>query len=470
VYDGRPWVACGSKALLAATVLVAAGAAASEHGAQTMDDAFAPQPYVRLQHPEWSRDAAIYQVNTRQFTPEGTLAAARAQLPRLAALGVRIVWLMPVQPIGEKNRKGPLGSPYSVRDYTAVNPEYGDLEDFRAFVAAAHELGLYVILDWVANHAAWDNPLVEQHPEWFAHDPAGRMHAPVWTDWSDVVQFDWAQPGLWRHMADAMAWWVRETGIDGFRCDVAGFVPLGFWNGVRAELERIKPVFLLAEWKTRDLHARAFDASYSWDWYDTLRRIAQGEADVSAMAGYHYDEENAWPLDAMRMLFVSNHDKNAWEGTQFEAFGPALEAAIALSVASRGIPLIYNGQEAGNPKRLAFFERDPITWREHPLGDLYRRLFALKQENRALWNGAWGAPMEQVPNDSPRQVLSFLREKGPDRVFGVFNLSGQAVTVAFEGGRHAGAYRDFASGEAVTLAEGRALDLPPWSYRLFTRH
>jgi glycosidase len=444
--------------------------AAAPAGTEAMETPFEPAPYVTLQHPEWSRDAAIYQVNTRQFTPEGTLAAARAQLPRLAALGVRIVWLMPVQPIGEKNRKGTLGSPYSVRDYTAVNPEFGDLDDFKAFVAAAHELGLYVILDWVANHTAWDNPLVERHPEWFSRDHAGRLHPPVWTDWSDVVQLDYRQPGLWRHMADAMRWWVAETGIDGFRCDVAGFVPVGFWNGVRAELERIKPVFLLAEWKTRDLHARAFDASYAWDWYDTVRRIAQGEAGVSALAGYHYDEENAWPLDAMRMLFVSNHDKNAWEGTQFEAFGAALESAVVLSVASRGIPLIYNGQEAGNPKRLAFFERDPIEWREHPVGDLYRRLFALKSANRALWNGAWGAPMERVPNSAPERVFSFVRTNGEHRVFGVFNLSDSPVTARFAEDRYAGAWRDFASGEERVLEPGLELQLPAWSYRLFTHN
>ena len=455
---------------LAALALIAVGAVADTRGAETMDTQFTPSPYVELAHPEWSRDATIYQVNTRQFTPEGTLAAAQAELPRLRDLGVRIVWLMPVQPIGEKNRKGTLGSPYSVRDYRAVNPEFGDLDDFKRFVAAAHELGLYVILDWVANHAAWDNPLTGQHPDWFSRDAAGELHPPVWTDWSDVVQFDWSQPGLWRYMADAMAWWVRETGIDGFRCDVAGFVPLPFWNGLRAELERIKPVFLLAEWKTRDLHARAFDASYSWDWYDTLRRIAQGEADVSALAGYHYDDENAWPADAMRMLFVSNHDKNAWEGTQFEAFGPALESAIVLSVASRGIPLLYNGQEAGNTKRLAFFERDPIEWREHPVGELYRRLFTLKRANRALWNGGWGAPMEQVANSAPDRVLSFYRERDGDAVFGVFNLSAENLSVAFDGRRFAGDWRDFESGDETMLAPGLELKLPAWSWRLFMRN
>jgi len=453
-----------------ALALLTASACAVNDGVQTMDPAFEPAPYVELRHPEWSRDATLYQINTRQFTPEGTLAAAQAQLPRLQALGVRILWLMPVQPIGERHRKGSLGSPYAVRDYRAVNPEFGDLEDFRRFVDAAHELGMYVILDWVANHTAWDNPLTAQRPEWYARDPAGRMHPPVWTDWDDVVQLDWDQAGLWRYMADAMEWWVAETGIDGFRCDVAGFVPVPFWNGVRARLERIRPVFLLAEWKTRDLHARAFDATYSWDWYDTLRRIAQGQAGVDTLVGYHYDDENSWPADAMRMLFVSNHDKNAWNGTQFEAFGPALESAIVLSVASRGIPLIYNGQEAGNPKRLAFFERDPIAWRDHPVGALYRRLVALKQANRALWNGGWGAPMEQVMNSAPDRVFSFVRRRDGHGVFGAFNLSAEPVRARFDGERYAGAWRDFAGDAEVTLEPGLELDLPAWSWRLFTRN
>ena len=457
------------RAFLFSLALVAAPATApGDDGGSAMETRFEAGPYVRLTHPDWSRDAAIYQVNVRQFTPEGTLRAAREQLPRLRDLGVRIVWLMPIQPIGEKNRKGSLGSPYAVKDYYGVNPEFGNLEDFRAFVTTAHEPGLYVIIDWVANHTAWDNPLVGQHPEWFSRDRQGRMHPPVWTDWSDVVQLDWRQAGLWDYMADAMAWWVRELGVDGFRCDVAGFVPVAFWNGLRTELEGIKPVFLLAEWKTRDLHARAFDATYSWDWYETVSRIAHGEADVTALHGYHYDEENAWPLDAMRMLFVSNHDKNAWEGTQFEAFGPALESAIALSVVSRGIPLIYNGQEAGNPRRLEFFEKDPIDWRAHRLGDLYHRLFALKRANRALWNGAWGAPMEAITNDAPSRVFSFLRSKGENHMFGAFNLSGEPVTVRFGGGLPAGRYRDFESNAEAVLEPQPVLEMAPWSYRVLT--
>ena len=425
--------------------------------------------YVKLQHPEWSRDAVIYQVNTRQFTPEGTFDAARKELPRLKALGVDILWLMPIHPIGEKNRKGLLGSPYAVRDYYAVNPEFGDLDGLRRFVDAAHAEGFRVILDWVANHTAWDNPLVEQHPEWYSRDWRGQLHSPTWTDWSDVIQLDFSQPGLRRYMADVMAWWVREVGIDGFRCDVAGFVPLDFWDALRSELDAIRPVFMLAEWDERDLVARAFDATYDWGLYDTLVRVAQGRADVGALVGHVYNVSNAWPRDGMRLTFTSNHDKNAWEGSAPEAFGPALEAAIALSFVSQGIPMIYNGQEAGNSRRLAFFEKDPVEWRDDPAADLFRRLIALKKGHSALWNGGWGAPMVPVVHDSPSTVLAFVRFDEESSVFAAFNLSAEPQRVQFQAVPRPGRYEEFTTGEAADLADGLALDLAPWSYRIFSR-
>lgn len=257
--------------------------------------------------------------------------------------------------------------------------------------------------------------------------------------------------------------------MDGFRCDVAGFVPVDFWNHVRHELETIRPVFMLAEWETRDLHARAFDMTYAWSWYETVHRIAKGEADAGALGIYHYTDENSWPHDAMRMLFVSNHDKNSWEGTQFEAFGDALENAIVLSVVSKGMPLIYNGQEAGNPKRLEFFDRDPVEWREHPIGELYRRLIVLKKNNTVLWNGRWGAPMIQVANSLPRSVFSFVRANDRNKVFAAFNFSGQPATVSFSGTLHHGSYRDFSSGESFSLNEGSLLEMPAWSYRVLSK-
>jgi glycosidase len=248
-------------------------------------DPYAPHPYVELSHPDWSRNAVIYQINTRQFTPEGTFRAARAELPRLKELGVDILWLMPVHEIGVQNRKGTLGSPYSVRDYYSVNPEFGTMEDLRAFVDEGHAQGMHVILDWVANHTAWDNPLVTEHPDWYDRDWKGEYHPTPWWDWSDIIDLDYDQPGLRRYMTEAMVYWVREAGIDGFRADVAGYVPLDFWENVRRELDAIKPVFMLAEWDQRDVHARAFDATYAWGWNNALHDVTMGRADDGALFG-----------------------------------------------------------------------------------------------------------------------------------------------------------------------------------------
>ncbi|TGO04407.1 alpha-amylase family glycosyl hydrolase [Serinibacter arcticus] len=420
-------------------------------------------------HPAWSRDAVIYQVNTRQFTPEGTLAAARDQLPRLAGLGARIVWLMPIHEIGEVNRKGSLGSPYAVKDYYSVSSELGTLADLRAFVDDAHELGLKVILDWVANHTAWDNPLATERPELYSRSWDGELTPTPWWDWDDIIDLDYSAPGMREYMRDAMVHWVREADVDGFRCDVAGFVPTDFWEDVRDALEQIKPVFMLAEWESRELHEKAFDMTYAWSWNSTMHEIAHGKADVEALRVYYAWNDRAYPREAIRMLFVSNHDKNSWEGTEFEQFGEALEAAVVLSVVSDGMPLIYNGQEAGNERRLEFFERDPITWREHPMGELYRRLFALKRETRALHNGAWGAPMIEVRTSDPNQVLAFVRDSGQDAVLAVVNLSAVAREVELRRGPVAGTWRDLATGEELDVAPGTTLTLAAWGWRVLTR-
>lgn len=455
--------------VLAATV---AGVAHAEEPTTRMADdleRYRPAPYVRVQHPEWSRNAVLYELNLRQFTAEGTLAAAERQLPRIKALGADIVWLMPIHPIGAKNRKGSLGSPYAVRDYRAVNPDYGTLEDLKRFVARAHELGLHVILDWVANHTSWDNPLVAQHPDWYERNWKGEYHPTSWNDWSDIIELDYSQPGLRKYMTEALKFWVTEAGVDGFRCDVAAFVPLDFWNNVRRELDAIRPVFMLAEWEATDLHADAFDATYAWGWYTAAVEATTGGKGVAPLRGYYSTQDNTYPREAMRMTFVSNHDKNAWDGTEFEQFGPGLEAAMALSVVGEGMPLIYGGQEAGNPKRLAFFERDPIQWREHPNGELYRRLFALKKANSALWNAQWGGRMIDVPNSEPAKVLSFVRANDRDKVFAAFNFSPAPVRVSFKETLFEGRYKDFATDETVTLERGPTLDLPAWGYRVYTR-
>ncbi|MDB6165918.1 MAG: amyA [Lacunisphaera sp.] len=448
--------------LLSAQVAVAQATAAP--------DPYQPAPYVKLKHPEWSKNATIYQLNTRQFTADGTFRAAEKELPRLKALNVDIIWLMPVHPIGEKNRKGPLGSPYSVKDYLGVNPEFGTLEDLKHFVAAAHGLGLHVILDWVANHTAWDNPLAARHPDWYQKDWKGAFRPTPWFDWTDIIDLDYSSPGLRKYMTDALKYWVKEADIDGYRCDVAGFVPVDFWNNARRELDAIKPVFMLAEWETRDLHAEAFDMTYAWSWYDALVNIGKGKADVGALAGYYSWNEGFYPRDIMRMNFTSNHDKNSWEGTGPEQMGEALAPATVLSVVGEGLPLLYNSQEDGETKRLKFFEKDPIEWRGHPDAELYRKLFALKHANTALWNAHWGTRMIQVVNTAPAAVLSFVRQNDRDKVFAVINFSKEAKTVKFgEPGLYEGTYTDYFSGEKLKLGATAQLTLAPWSWRIFVR-
>ena len=430
---------------------------------------YQPVPYVRLTHPDWTKNATLYELNTRQFSPEGTFRAAERELPRLRDLNVSIIWLMPIHEIGAKNRKGLLGSPYAVRDYYSVNPEFGSLDDLKHFVATAHALGLHVIIDWVGNHTAWDNVLVSSHPDWYERDWKGNFCPTPWWDWSDIIDLDYTKPGLRKYMTDAMKYWVREVDIDGFRCDAAGFIPLDFWNNARKELDAIKPVFMLAEWETRDLHAEAFDATYAWSWFDAVRSVESGKSDIGTLFTYYSWNERSFPKDSMRMTFVTNHDKNSWEGTEFEMFGPGLDAAIALSVVGDGIPLLYNGQEAGNTRRLKFFERDPILWGKSPYAGLYRTLFALKRKNTALWNGHWGATMVSVPNDAKDPVLSFVRQNASDKVFAVFNLSGNPQRVGLKDTLYVGTYTDALSGEPVTLGEGAELALPPWAFRLYVR-
>lgn len=428
---------------------------------------YTPRPYVQIDRPAWVDDAVIYQINTRQFTPEGTFAAAERELPRLAELGVDILWLMPIHPIGETNRKGSLGSPYSVKDYYGVNPEFGTLYDFRAFLDAAHAQGFHVILDWVANHTAWDNPLLEQHPDWYERDWQGDPHPTPWTDWSDIIDLDFTEPGLREYMTEVMVWWVEEVGVDGFRADVAGFVPLDFWEELRRQLDEVKPVFMLAEWDTRDLHARAFDATYGWRWKEAAQRIAQGQSSAGDMTGYFQSHVSAWPQDALRMLYISNHDQNAWDGTPDEIYGEALEVMTVLAFVSEGIPLIYNGQEAGNEKRLEFFEKDPIEWRDHPNAELFKRLIALKTDNRALWNGLAGGRTTPVMNDKPDQVVSFTREKDGNRVTGVFNLSPELAQVRLTNGPIAGTALEWATGRTVTLALDETIALRPWTANVY---
>jgi glycosidase len=388
-----------------------------------------------MPHAPWSRQAVLYQVNVRQFSAEGTFKAVQAQLPRLRRMGVDILWLMPIQPIGRLNRKGTLGSYYSISDYTATNPEFGTLADAKALVAEAHRLGFKVILDWVANHTAWDHPWATAHKDWYKLNARGDVYAVTFNEgqpgeehWDDVVALDYRSDALRTAMIDAMAFWVREVGLDGFRCDVASLVPTDFWVRARKALDAVKPMFMLAESDAVELHASgAFDMTYSWDLADEVfKKVGKGEPGGPLLKAWLAKQPAGYPAHAYRMRFTSNHDFNSWHGTDAELYGDAYLALAVLTFTLPGMPLIYNGQESRLTQRLAFFEKDPIAWKTHELTDFYAGLAALKHTHPALAAGQHGAPVTLL--DSSAYVVAFERRSGQDVVRVAVNLSNAEQT------------------------------------------
>lgn len=375
--------------------------------------------------PEWSYDATIYEVNVRQFSEEGSFTKVEEALPRLKELGIDILWLMPIHPIGEVERKGPLGSYYSVKDYYGVNPAFGSKEDFRSLVEATHEHDMKLILDWVANHTAWDNELTETNPDFYETNEEGNFIPPRGTDWSDVIQLDYSNPDVRDYMIDALRYWVEEFNIDGYRADVASYVPTDFWNRARAELDAIKPVFMLAEAYEPELHP-AFDMSYHWDFHHLMNRIAQGEAELSEIDAQFAATKEAFGEDAFMMNFITNHDENSWAGTTFDRLGDGKEAFAVLMSTVEGMPLIYNGQEAGLDKMLEFFEKDPIDWDyDSQYIDFYTRLMHLKQDHPALQNGSRGGALERISTSHDDAIYAFSRSSDEQEVVVILNLSDQ---------------------------------------------
>lgn len=431
---------------------------------KTNDSAYQPKPYVQLQHPDWSKNSTIYEVNIRQYTPEGTFKAFESHLPRLKAMGVDIIWLMPIHPIGVKNRKGTLGSYYSVKDYLAVNPEFGTMDDFKSLVKKIHASGMHVIIDWVANHSAWDNKLVTEHPEWYSKNNEGNFQPTPWYDWDDIIDFDYEQPELRKYMTEALKFWVSETDIDGYRCDVAGFIPVDFWDNVRVELEAIKPVFMLAEWEDRDMLKNAFDMTYAWTLWNKLREIAKEGKPVGGLIEYMAHDVSTFPRDGYKMTFTDNHDKNSWEGNQYSNFGPALETCIVFAATVNGMPLVYSGQEAGLDRSLRFFDKDTIIWKNHRNEQLYAQLFDLKHKNQALWNGKHGGQMVRVYNDSQDKIISFYREMNGNKVLPIFNFSNETVNVTLNTKFAADTYTELFSKKTYKLQGNDPIELPAWGY------
>ncbi|MFD2612405.1 alpha-amylase family glycosyl hydrolase [Paenibacillus gansuensis] len=418
--------------------------------------------------PEWSNKAVMYEVNVRQYTKEGTFKAFEAHLPRLKELGVDMLWLMPIHPISEKNRIGSLGSYYAVQDYKKVNSEFGTAEDFRSLVEKAHEMGFKVILDWVANHTGWDHPWTE-NPGWHTTDETGKIVQPAGTNWADVADLNYENSDMQAAMLDAMKYWVSEYGIDGYRCDYAGGVPKAFWEKVRTELEEIKPVYLLAEDDQQiGLLTKAFHSNYGWQVYHMMNRIAKGLGNAEQIQKYGDRFETTYPQGAYPLNFTSNHDENSWVGTEFERLKDAVKPMAALSFTLPGMPLIYSGQEAGLNKRLAFFEKDEISWDNLSMTPLYQDLIRLKHENEALWNGSAGGPFRSL-GVGDKRILAFERTKGSNTVVVVMNLSGEAVKSSVSMADMAGSYKLFPSQTAAEMQTEQPVDLKPWEYLIYTK-
>lgn len=454
----------------AALALLACSAEPAENANENPSDLSETLEASNVQTPDWVQDAVIYQINTRQYSEAGTFKAVEKDLTRIKALGVDILWLMPIHPIGEEKRKGSMGSPYAVKDFRQVNPDLGTLEDFKSLVRASHALDMKVIIDWVANHTAWDNHLVTDKPHWYTRDQAGEMHHPEDTDWLDVADLNYEEDGLRQYMKESLLYWIRDVGIDGYRCDVAGMVPTDFWEDVRPALDAIKPVFMLAEWQDPELHHSAFDASYAWRWKEILQDIVNDKADARDLGQYYSEYQENWPEGAMRMAYTSNHDQNTWDGLPQNIYGDAYEVAMVLSFTGEGIPLIYNGQECANTKRLEFFEKDNVEWNcDDPLNDLFKSLVRLKTENSALHNGQWGVRMSPLKNSKPDAIFSFMRQQDDNSVIVIANLSNETQGFEFEDRLPIKEYKKVHGSELIAALDDE-FSLKPWTWSIYVRH
>lgn len=418
--------------------------------------------------PDFLAKAVIYEVNVRQYTEEGTFNAFSTHLPRLRELGVDVLWFMPIHPISEKNRKGSLGSYYAVADYKAVNPEFGTEADFKALVSKAHSMGFTVILDWVANHTGWDHPWIESNPEWYTKGADGKIIHPAGTDWTDVADLDYSNQELRAAMIDAMDFWVKNYDIDGFRADVAGEVPTDFWETARVELEKTKKLFMLAEDGSNFLLLNsAFDANYGWNLLTLMNSLARGSSDAGSFRRNLKSQLLEYQPAGFPMNFITNHDENSWNGTEYERMGEGVKAFSVLYFTVPGMPLIYSGQEVGLNKRLAFFEKDEIEWKESEMTPLYSRLIELKEKHPALWNGSAGAGMDFFLTNNDK-VVAFERVRGDSKVVVLINTtdSAQKLTVDFDQSR--GELFSFSDGTKIELSGSMDFELAPWEYEVFS--
>ena len=429
---------------------------------------------TNIQKPEeWAKNAVIYEVNVRQYTPQGTFNAFANKMPKLKKLGVDILWFMPVHPISKANRKGTLGSYYAVQNYKEINPEFGTAEDFKNLVKKAHEMGFKVILDWVANHTGRDNVWIKQHPDWFVKDSLGAIATAY--DWTDVAKLDYTNKDMRAAMIDAMCYWVKNFNVDGFRCDVAGEVPTDFWLDARAALDKIKPVFMLAEADKPELCDKAFLTDYNWSMLHTMNEIAKGKQTATDIDNYWAHHDSVYSPTSFKMNFITNHDENSWNGTEYERYGDGANTFAVLTYTLPGMPLIYSGQEMGMKKRLAFFEKDTISsslWNNPAVFNFYTRLNALKHYQPAL-SAIGGGKMVRFPTKS-NTVYVFARNLSDNEVLVALNLSSTPQQIRFIKAKPAGEYYDYFASTPTQPVEMQAssLDsttLTPWQYKVLVK-
>jgi len=444
-------------------------------------DITAVEPISEIDNPthsiDWIKNNVVYEVNTRQFNSGGTFKSFMPQIPRIKALGVDVLWFMPVYPIGQLNRKGGLGSYYSIKNYHEINPEFGTMDDFKAAVNAAHAQGMKVILDWVGNHTAWDHPWVTEHPDWYVHDSTGKIVTP-W-DWTDVAQLNFKNPELRKAMIAEMQFWVKECNIDGFRCDVAFLVPRSFWEEARIALEKDKPLFMLAEMENnKDIDPnppgymeKAFDAYYGWTLHSASADCAKGKITGREFVNKFTEARAIFPAKAMMLSFLSNHDENTWNGTIEEKYADKWQVFSVLNYTlQNSLPLIYNGEEANNTKRLLFFEKDPITsWSDTSRYAWYRTMNHLKHTHPALQNGAWGAKEEVLKvTGGDENIYAFRRSSEGQTVTVIVNLSSKQQWIQAVGDRSLdGTEKTYVKSPVTIKHIGQGMPLDPWGYAVF---
>ena len=413
--------------------------------------------------PTWSLQSNIYEVNLRQYGVNSSFKGFQNELKRLRDMGVEILWFMPITPISVKDRKGTLGSYYAVKDYRAVNPEYGNMFDWKELVHKAHELGFKVITDWVPNHSGADHSWLTSHPDFYKRDSAGNAVSAY--DWTDTRKLNYDNRELRDTMIAAMKFWVDSTGIDGFRCDVAGEVPTDFWKECISTLRKSKELFFLAEADKAELHNAGFDASYGWSVMNVLYGIYPGKTNLKMLDATLDSLEKVLPPDAMRMYFTTNHDENSWNGTEFEKFGEGYKAfAVWTQTMKRSIPLLYSGQEEPNKKRIQFFEKDPIQFSKYQLAGFYSTLLKERRENAAL---ATDASFKKVNAGNAAALYAFIREKEGHKIAVIINFSKQEQKVSFDDDALLGEPLNLFMGVKEKLTKGHSYKIEPWGYVVY---